>query len=234
MPKVVLTELRAFTSFSEGLATQQRLGADLENNPKRIVHLILLQHQPVYTLGRTTQAAHLIQSPDELKKRTGAEVVEVARGGSVTYHGPGQLTAYLVLNLKSWGHTIHQHLWNLEEAAIRTLTAFGINGQRVEGRTGIWVRPLGFEKAEAQGPLAKVCAIGVGSRKWVTYHGLGLNVDLDLTPFNEIDPCGLGRQPVTSMAHVLGRKLTCQEVAHALSNTLTDLYSEIDPSPSQA
>ena len=221
----VVTKLEPFVPFTNGLAIQQAVGAKLENNPERIAHLILLQHQPVYTLGRTTQTTHLVLSRDELEKRTGAEVVEVARGGSITYHGPGQLTAYLLLNLKSRGHTIHQHLWNLEKAAIQTLETFGIGGRRVEGMTGIWVPAPGIGKAQEQLPLAKICAIGVGSRRWVTYHGLGLNVDLDLTPFQQIDPCGLGQKPVTNMASLLGRELSCQEVAQTLLEAFKEIYS---------
>jgi len=197
--------------FSDAWREQQARGRALENLTERRAQLMLLEHASVYTLGRMTQPAHVsteaTASGDPaalLRARTKAEVLPIERGGSVTYHGPGQQMAYLQLNLKSWALEIHRHLWNLEEAAIRTLAAFGLRGERIEGQTGVW--------CEHAGAPAKVCAIGVTARRWVTYHGLCLNVDLDFAPFALIDPCGLGRKPVTSLAALLGRRVTLNEV----------------------
>ena len=199
--KVKVTRLEGLVSYHEALATQERICQELECETKRIVHLLLLQHRPVYTLGRMTKSAHLLSTKNNLALK--ADVVEVARGGSITYHGPGQLMAYVHLNLNVWGQTIHQHLWNLEEIVIHLLQALEISGNRIDGMTGIWVTtPSG---------VAKVCAMGVGCRKWVTFHGLGLNVDLDLEPYSKIDPCGLGK-PVTSLAKLLNRSIEIKEV----------------------
>lgn len=194
--------------YGEARRLQDELAAGLSDPKLRRARLVLLEHSPVYALGRSTAGKHLLGEAAELAQRTGAEVVEADRGGSVTYHGPGQLTAYLLLNLKAWDTTIHAHLWNLEEAALRALKRFGIRGYRVEHMTGVW--------CDATPGPAKVCAIGAGCRRWVTYHGLGLNVDLDLAPFGEIDPCGLGRKPVTSLAKLLGRAVKISEAAAAL------------------
>lgn len=194
--------------YAEARRLQDDLSATLGDPKRRRARLILLEHRPVYALGRSTRGKHLLGEASALAQRTGAEVVEADRGGSVTYHGPGQLTAYLLLNLKAWEVTIHAHLWNLEEAALRALARFGISGCRIEHMTGVW--------CDATPGPAKVCAIGAGCRRWVTYHGLGLNVDLDLAPFGEIDPCGLGRKPVTSLAKLLGRAVTIGEAAAAL------------------
>jgi len=224
---------------------QMRHAGELARSPERLARLILLEHTPVYTLGRTTKPEHLTVPREELARLSGAEVVATDRGGSVTYHGPGQLTAYLILNLKAWGFPIHEHLRNLEEIAIRTLAAFGLQGQRVAGMTGVWIadwpatssageknvrrvpasteaspQSLGSDSHSGipnpQSAIAKVCAIGVGCRRWVTYHGLALNVDLDLAPFARIDPCGLGHRPVTSLSQALGRPVTIAEAQQAV------------------
>ncbi|MCZ7644909.1 MAG: lipoyl(octanoyl) transferase LipB [Planctomycetota bacterium] len=235
--------------------------AALPPPPAREARLLLLEHRPVYTLGRLTAPAHLILPEADLAR--GAEVVQASRGGSVTYHGPGQLTAYLILNLKAWDLAIHRHLWNLEEIAIRTLAAFGLGGLRVEGMTGVWVEEFRVPGSEFRGAtseresplplreraggglsekllspsepgtwnseLAKVCAIGVGCRRWITFHGLSLNVDLNLAPFERIDPCGLGRKPVTSLARLLGRAVTIDEAAEAMTKACAEV---LDAEPS--
>jgi lipoyl(octanoyl) transferase len=230
-------------AFPAAYDLQMRCVQELARSPERLARLILLEHAPVYTLGRTTKPEHLPVSREELARLSGAEVVATDRGGSVTYHGPGQLTAYLILNLKAWGLSVHEHLWNLEEIAVGTLAAFGLRGQRVAGMTGVWTESAecgvrtdraecGVRSAECKEgpaartpnseprtpnfPLAKVCAIGVGCRRWVTYHGLALNVDLDLAPFARIDPCGLGHRPVTSLSLALGRPVARAEAEQAV------------------
>lgn len=227
-------------SYGDAYTLQREAAAKLEGHSVPTATLLLLQHTPVYTLGRATRPEHLTGARGELKTlaaAAGAEVVESDRGGSVTYHGPGQLTAYLLLNLKAWEFEIHRQLWNLETAGIRAAAAFGLAGRRREGMTGVWVEPIcdlrltiddlttkdcalaGSSKRQASSvkrPWSKLCAVGIGCRRWVTYHGLSLNVDLDLGPFDAVDPCGLGRQPVTSLAKLLGRKVAMTEAEEAL------------------
>ena len=214
---ISIIKIRTPIRFADALQLQHSHGAELEQCSQRLARLILLQHAPVFTLGRKTEKTHLPCSLDDLAARTGAEVVEADRGGSVTYHGPGQLTAYLLLNLRVWDITVHQHLDHLESAAIGTLARFGIQGRRELGMTGVWVEA-------APGNSEKICAIGVSARRWVTYHGLSLNVDLDLRPFSEIVPCGLAGKRVTSMAKVLGRSVTVSEVETAMSAAFGEVY----------
>ncbi|MCY3023790.1 MAG: lipoyl(octanoyl) transferase LipB [Planctomycetota bacterium] len=209
--------------YSDALELQHRHGAALERSAARNATLLLLQHTPVFTLGRTTVREHLLCSPQELAARTGAEVIETDRGGSVTYHAPGQLTAYLLLNLQVWKLPIHEHLDKLEQVALGTLARFGISGRREQGMTGVWV---GAEAAE------KICAIGVSARRWVTYHGLSLNVDLDLTPFYAVVPCGLAGKRVTSMARVLQRPVSMRDVENAMAAVVGAVYgAKVESTP---
>ena len=211
-------KIRAPIRFQDALELQHVHGAELEQLAQPLGKLLLLQHAPVFTLGRKTQPQDLLCSEHDLAVRTGAEVVHADRGGSVTYHGPGQLVAYLLLNLRVWEMGIHQHLDLLEDAALRTLGRFGIKGHREPGMTGIWVHPTPLE------PIAKVCAIGVSARRWVTYHGLSLNVDLKLDPFKEVVPCGLAGRDVTTMARVLGREVDVSDVEAALIASFGEAY----------
>jgi lipoate-protein ligase B len=158
--------------------------------------LMLVEHPPVITIGRRADAErHLLASPAMLAART-IEVVETDRGGDITFHGPGQLVAYPIIHLNAYGLNLHTYMRLLEEVVIRTLAAFGIDALRSEGATGVWVRnPTAPD-------LAKICALGVKLRRWVTLHGLALNVSTDLSYFQMINPCGLSR-PVTSLRQLL-------------------------------
>lgn len=208
-PAIEVLRLSDRLTYADAYARQMQYVEELAATPARRARLMILEHLPVYTLGRATKPEHLPLATDELARASDADVIRIDRGGSVTYHGPGQLTAYLILHLKSWNMLIHQHVWNLEEIAVRSGAAFGLEGFRLEGMTGAWARTM-------DGAPAKYCAIGVGCRRWVTYHGLGLNVDLDLTPFQRIDPCGLGR-PVSDLSRLAGRRITLDEAAQALA-----------------
>lgn len=209
--------VREPVSFKAGLALQKQWAATLENNDTKTARLIFLQHRPVYTLGRAIAKEHLLCSEVELAARTGAEVVAADRGGSVTYHAPGQLTAYLLLNLKAWDLEIHKHLSKLESTAIEALRPFGITGSRQDGMTGVWVSQNGAEPE-------KICAIGVSARRWVTYHGLALNVNIDLKPFFEVVPCGLSKG-VTSMARILEHEVPIPDVENMLARAFAVVYA---------
>ena len=153
--------------------------------------LMLLEHTPTFTLGRNADESHLLQNRGQLAKM-GIEVCEVDRGGDVTYHGPGQLVAYPILNLGHWKKSVSWYLRELEQVLIDLLADYGIEGGRVEGYTGVW----------ADG--AKVAAIGVGVHRWVTYHGIALNVDPNMDHWGLIVPCGIPDKPVTSLKRLLG------------------------------
>jgi len=169
--------------------------------------VLLLEHPPVVTLGRRT-------SPDELRD-VPVEIVETDRGGKSTYHGPGQLVCYPILDLKRHGKDVKKYVRDLEEALIRTLGAFGIEGTRLEGLTGVWL----------QSPPRKIASIGVHISRWVTTHGYALNVDLDPAPFSDwITACGLEDAAFTTMARELGRPLTVDDVRAAAATALAEVF----------
>lgn len=172
--------------------------------------LILLEHAPVVTLGRSAKVAHLRLSPEALASR-GIELFEVERGGDVTYHGPGQLVGYPILDLRALREDVVRYVRLLEESVIATLAVFGIAGGRLPGYPGVWVDG------------AKVCAVGVAVKRRVTMHGFALNVATDLDAFEVINPCGLGR-PVTSMATILGRAVEVADVRDVYAETFSRVF----------
>jgi lipoate-protein ligase B len=161
---------------------------------------MLVEHPPVVTIGRHPNAQqNLLASPKLLQLR-GVEVVETDRGGDITVHGPGQLVAYPIIPLNHYNLNLHAYLRLLEEVVIQTLSHFQIPAERSQGATGVWTKDANAQAADG---LAKICAIGIKLRRWVTFHGIALNVSTDLTYFDLINPCGLGR-PVTSLQRLLG------------------------------
>ena len=179
----------------------------------------LLEHPPTYTSGTSAEAAELLNAGD-------IPVFETGRGGRYTYHGPGQRVIYVLMDLRQRDRDLRAHVVRLEEWMIRTLAAFGITGERREGRIGIWVAgpPLippasGREKNDEE----KIGAIGVRVRRWVTYHGLALNVEPDLAPFKGIVPCGIAEFGVTSMRK-LGVTASMAEVDAEFERQFTAVF----------
>ncbi len=172
--------------------------------------LILLEHEPVFTIGRSARADHLLV-PREFLTGKGFEVYDIERGGSVTYHGPGQLVGYPILDLRAYNEDVVKYVRSLEETILRTLQDFGLAAQRLRGFPGVWA---GHEK---------IAAVGVAVKRKVTMHGFALNVGPDLAPFDYINPCGIGR-PVTSMARLLGRPLPVDEVRLAYARRFAEVF----------
>lgn len=172
--------------------------------------LILLEHRPVVTLGRSADRGHVLLPREALAAR-GIDLFDVERGGSVTYHGPGQLVGYPIVDLRAVGEDVGRFVRTLEATVIETLAAFEITAARRQGYPGVWVGE------------AKICALGVAIRRRVTMHGLALNVTTNLDSFNLINPCGLGR-PVTSMADVLGRPVDLAAVRHVYTERFASLF----------
>ena len=164
--------------------------------------LLLLEHPPVYTRGRLGHPDQILLNPDELAQR-GIQVVETDRGGQVTFHGPGQLVAYPVVDLREWGGPL-KYVRTLEQIIVRTLADFGISAGTVEKMTGVWVGD------------AKIAAIGVKISRGVAYHGFALNINTDLSYFDYIVPCGICDRAVTSMAHLLGEVVDLEMVQYSL------------------
>ncbi|MEI6234534.1 MAG: lipoyl(octanoyl) transferase LipB [Planctomycetota bacterium] len=217
---IQLIRIRAPMRYTDAFELQRVHGAELEACDEPIAKLMILQHNPVFTLGRRTDASHMPISEDDLVARTGAEVVKTDRAGSVTYHAPGQVTAYLLLNLQMWNLNLHRHLEMLEECGITALKKFGADGHRVPGMTGVWCRTTSNGVEEDK----KICAIGVSARRWVTYHGLSLNVDMDLRPFSEVVACGLAGKGVTSLAEILGRNVDITDAENAVVAAFAEVY----------
>lgn len=180
-------------------------------------HLLFCEHPPVYTLGKSGKMENLLLNEEGLKDK-GANFYKINRGGDITFHGPGQLVAYPILDLDNFFTDIHKYMRLLEEAVILTLQDFGIEAGRIDGLTGVWV-----DYIQQKNPR-KICAMGVKASRWVTMHGLALNVNTDLHYFNYIVPCGIDDKAVTSMNFELGREVPMSEVELALKLHLADLF----------
>ncbi len=194
-----LTDYQTVWAWQQSLV-QERLAGKIPDT------VLMGEHPPVYTLGRGTHAENLL-NPD-------IPAIKIERGGDVTYHGPGQLIAYPILQLPEGQRDLHRYLRHLEEAIILTLKDFGIEGLRNPGWTGVWV-------ADPQsGALLKLASIGVAVKQWVTYHGLALNVSTDLAAFSQINPCGLQSEVMTSMQALLKQPIAVDSVKPVLARHL--------------
>jgi lipoyl(octanoyl) transferase len=189
--------------YAEALSLQARLVADRQAG--RISDtLLLLEHDPVFTLGRNARAENVLH-PEQALRARGFEVFETGRGGDVTYHGPGQVVGYPILDLSPDRCDVHRYVRDLEEVMIRTCADYGVAARRVAGMTGAWVED------------EKVGAIGVRIARWVTSHGFAFNVATDLAPFDLIVPCGIRGRGVTSLERLIDRPLPLADVAARLA-----------------
>jgi lipoate-protein ligase B len=165
--------------------------------------VIITEHMPVFTLGRAGRKDNLLASNAALSEK-GIKVLSVDRGGDITFHGPGQLVLYPIIDLKARGRDLHRYLRDLESVVISFLNTYGIIAERVKGKTGVWVGNK------------KIGSIGIGTSNWVTYHGASINIDVDLTYFSMINPCGLKDVTMTSLSEVIGYRVTTREAARTL------------------
>jgi lipoyl(octanoyl) transferase len=179
-------------------------------------HLIFCEHPHVYTLGKSGDEKNLLVNEDYLKSR-GATFHKINRGGDITYHGPGQIVGYPILDLDNFFTDIHKYLRFLEEAVILTLKEYGLETERSPGETGVWF-DIGTTRAR------KICALGVKSSRWVTMHGFAFNVNSDLSYFGNIIPCGITDKSVTSLQKELGKELNMDEVRNKLKTHLVELF----------
>lgn len=203
-------------SYDDGLALQAQL---VEQRRSGAIPdtLLLLEHPPVITLGVKTRLGpkHIVASDAELAHE-GVTVHETGRGGDVTYHGPGQLVGYPILNLAPNRKDVHVYVRDIEEVLIRTAAAFGVEAKRVTGLTGVWVGPEGREE--------KLAAIGVRISRWITSHGFAMNVSTDLSHFNLIVPCGIVDRGVTSLEKLLGRSVPMVEAEDAAAAAFASVF----------
>ncbi len=180
-------------------------------------HLVFVEHPHVYTLGKSGSEENLLASEAVLKAKN-ASYYKINRGGDITYHGPGQLVAYPIFDLDHFFTDIHKYLRYLEEAVILTLDEYGIKAGRYEGYTGVWLDPDNPAKAR------KICAMGVKCSRWVTMHGIGFNVNSDLSYFSSIVPCGISDKQVTSMQKELGHTVDMGELKERLKINLANIF----------
>lgn len=179
-------------------------------------YLLFVEHPHVYTLGKSGSENNLLLDEEGLKAHD-ATYYKSNRGGDITYHGPGQLVGYPIFDLDHFFTDIHKYMRYLEEAVIQTLKKYGIHGERYEGFTGVWLEP-DTDRAR------KICAMGVKASRWVTMHGIGFNINTDLSYFSHIVPCGIEDKAVTSMQHELGEPVDMDEVKALLKEKLAEQF----------
>ena len=180
-------------------------------------YLIFCQHPHVYTLGKSGSESHLLIDEKGLEEKQ-ATYYKINRGGDITYHGPGQIVGYPVLDLDNFFTDIHKYLRLLEEAIILTLADYGLESGRIEGLTGVWIDHIAQKKPR------KICAMGVKSSRWVTMHGFAFNINTDLDYFANIVPCGIDDKAVTSLQKELGKEVSLVEVESILKNKIAELF----------
>lgn len=218
-----LQELLLQENVAKKLA-RHSAGANAES-PEFITknHLLFVEHPPVYTLGKTGHEEYVLISEEE-RIAKGIEYYHINRGGDITFHGPGQLVGYPILDLELFFTDIGRYLRNLEEVIIKTIGEFGIKGGRSKGETGVWI------DADIKGRERKICAMGVRCSRWITMHGWALNVNTDLSYFNYIIPCGIKDKAVTSMQKELGSEVDFEEVKKVLREKFAEIFdAEIIP-----
>lgn len=218
--QVSYQELWDFQTLLHNRTKKQKLGIDYKTKDKNkanaLTHLLLCEHLPVYTLGKSA-GDNFVNPPATLRKE-GFEIFNINRGGDITYHGPGQITGYLIMDLELLYRDVHRYVRNLELAVILTLEEYGITGVRLEEHTGVWV--------DQGATYHKVCAIGVHLSRWVSMHGFALNVNTDLSHFQNIIPCGISEEnkAVTSMAKLNGKTLDYNEVRNKIAEKLASIF----------
>jgi lipoyl(octanoyl) transferase len=216
-----LLSLREPVPYGEALSLQRSLAGAVSQGaiPDTV---LLLEHPPVITLGRRTEQEHELHVPEG----AAVEIAETDRGGKSTYHAPGQLVCYPILDLNRHGRDVKQYVRDLEEALIRTLAAFALAGERIDGLTGVWLTR----------PPRKIASIGVRVTRWITTHGYALNVDLDPAPFTDwITACGLEDAAFTTMARELGRPLRIDDVRGPAAEALEAVFGlELEELPADA
>jgi lipoyl(octanoyl) transferase len=200
----IKTAIRNDTSLSEKLCTKH--------------YFLLCEHAPVYTLGKSGDMENVLLSEDELEKNN-IEFFRTNRGGDITFHGPQQIVCYPILDLEKFYTDIGKYLRNLEEVVILTIKAYGIIGERSAGETGVWIQP------GVAGKERKICAIGVRCSRWITMHGFALNVNTDLTYFNNIVPCGIANKQVTSMQKELGALVDYEAVKESIKVNFKKVFN---------
>lgn len=197
--------------------TEQRQSASPDGLALTNDYFLFVEHLPVYTLGKSGHQSNLLISEQEMQER-GISFFNTNRGGDITFHGPGQVVGYPILDLEYYQTDIGKYLRNLEEVVMRTIAAFGIIGVRSAGETGVWI------DADLPGSARKICAMGIRCSRWITMHGFALNVNTDLGYFGHIIPCGIENKKVTSIEKEIGVKADMNEVRRLLEVNFENVF----------
>ena len=209
-----MTDLRVnwlgCVNFADALALQEEIVARKREQPDAPDEMLLLEHEPVYTIGRTPDKSSLLG-----EKNLPHALFAINRGGQATFHGPGQLMGYPIVDLRRCGQDLHRYLRWLEQTLIEFLAGYEISATQREGLTGVWV------------DNRKIASIGVGVRHWITMHGFALNVCGDLSPFAHIVPCGISNVTMTSMAKEIGKPLEVVDVARQFEKRMREKFREL-------
>ena len=190
--------------IQHGLVNQRRLGIISDS-------ILILEHPPVFTIGRSGSRENLLADESALIQK-GIKVIDADRGGDITFHGPGQIVSYPILDLKNRSMDLHRYLRDLEEVAISFLKIYGVRGSRKKEATGVWVDE------------SKIVSIGIAAKDWITYHGLSVNVNVDTGFFSMINPCGFKDLKVTSLKDILSRRLPMREAKDKLLDELKNMF----------
>lgn len=228
MQKIILNDI-GLTAYKDAWDIQNKLfqeiidlkleNRDTETKKPTPNYFIFTEHPHVYTLGKSGDSNNLLLSESQLKER-GITFFKSNRGGDITYHGPGQIVGYPILDLDNFKTDIHLYMRNLEEVMIKTLANYGLKGERSEGETGVWL--------DVGTPFArKICALGVRTSRWVTMHGFALNVSTNLGYFDHIIPCGIRGKAVTSLEVELNKKIDIPEIKTLIKKHFSSVFNAI-------
>tara|TARA_Y100001968_G_C19415300_1_gene748663 strand:- start:874 stop:1557 length:684 start_codon:yes stop_codon:yes gene_type:complete len=198
-------------SLLSSIIKNKRAGVETKN------YLIFCQHPHVYTLGKSGKMKHLLLNEDELKLKN-VDFYKINRGGDITYHGPGQLVVYPVFDLDNFFTDIHRYLRCLEDVVFRVLGNYNLSGLRIDGSTGVWL-------GDGRSGFKKICAMGVRASRWVTMHGLAFNVNVDLSYFNSIVPCGISDRGVTSLVEETGSPVVFSDVENMFKLAFGEVFN---------
>ena len=189
----------------------------LNNLPSTQNYLLFVEHNPVYTLGKSGDINHVLIDEKERAEK-GIEFFKINRGGDITFHGPGQLVGYPILDLDNFKTDLGWYLRSLEEVIILTMAEYGLKGDRSKGETGVWIDP------DIKGAERKICAMGIRCSRWITMHGFAFNVNTDLGYFNHIIPCGIQNKQVTSLKKELGYEIAMQEAKEKVKRNFEKVF----------
>lgn len=217
--RLLMEKVEAKTRIRESIAVERSLHGMPPHVPIVEIphHLLFVEHLPVYTLGKSGKKEHVLIDDHELKNRE-ISFFNTNRGGDITFHGPGQIVGYPILDLELFYTDIGKYLRNLEEVIIKTLTEYGIESGRSKGETGVWI------DAAIAGKERKICAIGVRCSRWITMHGFAFNVNTDLGYFDHIIPCGIVNKKVTSLSKELARQPDMEEVKEKVKRNFEEVF----------